>query len=81
MTKGKFDTSVCELRQDVKVNFMKTIVYLLTPLLLFSCYNLKNKKNMEYQNKFNEAKKVYSFENWREAFNDGLEHYTQENFG
>lgn len=34
---------------------------------------------MEYQAKFDEAKKHYPFDNWRESFNDGLEQYTQAN--
>lgn len=34
---------------------------------------------MEYQNKFNEAKSFYPFNNWRESYNHGLEQYTQEN--
>ena len=33
----------------------------------------------EYQNKFNEAKSFYPFNNWRESYNHGLEQYTQEN--
>jgi hypothetical protein len=59
---------------------MRTLTYILTAIILISCNNnSENKNNMTYQNKLNEAKKYYPFENWREAFNDGLEQYTQEN--
>lgn len=34
---------------------------------------------MEYQKKLNEAKGYYPFKRWREAFDNGLEQYTEEN--
>ena len=63
----------------VNSNCLKTIFYFIFTLTLFSSNNL-NKTKIEFQAKFDEAKKHYPFDNWRKSFNDGLEQYTQANY-
>lgn len=77
----KFGAAKPRLRQPKMFsgNLMKAIIWMLAILAFSSCNNSKNKIDMEYQNKFSEAKKTYPFDQWRASYDDGLEQYTQEN--
>lgn len=52
---------------------------ILTLVLLVSCTYSTNPIDKAYQSKLNETKKYYPFAKWREAYDHGLDQYTQEN--
>lgn len=58
---------------------MKKLFCILTALLLLSCTQSTNNIDKAYQNKLNETKQYYPFAKWREAYDHGLDQYTQEN--